>query len=653
MTFPPRLLVFILLAAGCAAPVWPARAQALADRPAAPVLARAITLAELGFADGIQFTGMSGRRDLFFPVPRNGAARGMVLRLAYDSGSAFESRRSLQVAAGERVIFAGALPQGSDKGVVDIPIDSSLIDGPFLRLSLRYAGVVTENRCIDQRLNGDFLTILPASNLTMAVTRDALADVRSVAALMPHDVTVLLPDRALSEAEAASVLKLAAVLGADRRDVDFAGIGEFVAALRGAAPQGWARGLVVLGGADDVRPLRGETPQAAEDGQLSTLMLPTGPALWVGGERAAAFLASEWRGLAAAPKVAPAADAKARPQDRLTFDRLNATLATQDVLGRATFDASFALADLPAGMKPSRVDLDLAIAEDAGGESASVAAFLNGRLLGSTLSDGAVPTHFSAAIPDGLVGLDNNLQIVVQRPPRGSDCNALPVGSPAQLLPSSAIELTAAKDAPRDFFDLVPRFKTGVTVTLPSGDPLTLGSLLPLVAPLAAGLIAPDAPVAVRYGAPILDGNFIAVADALPGGAETPVRFDKGRMVLTDRAGKPLFDLDAQARMASAQLVAEDKGAGLWIKPPPESVTPDIRPLRLDRGNVAFIDSDGIVLAFSTLRDQLVQVTYPDRISWLGLAQQYRPWIVGAFWLAVTLGFIALIRRMARRRKGN
>ena len=49
------------------APIAPTVAAAT-DEPA-PSVARTITLRELGFESGFEFAGLSGARDLYFPVP--------------------------------------------------------------------------------------------------------------------------------------------------------------------------------------------------------------------------------------------------------------------------------------------------------------------------------------------------------------------------------------------------------------------------------------------------------------------------------------------------------------------------------------------------------------------------------------------------------
>jgi hypothetical protein len=92
------------------------------------------------------------------------------------------------------------------------------------------------------------------------------------------------------------------------------------------------------------------------------------------------------------------------------------------------------------------------------------------------------------------------------------------------------------------------------------------------------------------------------------------------------------------------------KTAGLWLRPGRAVPGQGLEPIRLDRGDIAVIDREGIALAFSTEHRQAVNVVYHDIRSWMDLAGEYRPWIVGAIWLALTAIFIRALSLMYRRR---
>ena len=144
---------------------------------------------------------------------------------------------------------------------------------------------------------------------------------------------------------------------------------------------------------------------------------------------------------------------------------------------------------------------------------------------------------------------------------------------------------------------------------------------------------------------------FIALSDVAPAGTGPRVRFDKGRVAVADRSGKVLLDLGGFSSGAVAQLVNAGGHPGLWIKPlASDGALPAPPALRLDRGDVAFIDKSGVALAMSTERDTLIRVTYPDQVSWLTIADRFRPWIIGGLWALATIGFLFVLQRMLRRR---
>jgi hypothetical protein len=120
---------------------------------------------------------------------------------------------------------------------------------------------------------------------------------------------------------------------------------------------------------------------------------------------------------------------------------------------------------------------------------------------------------------------------------------------------------------------------------------------------------------------------------------------------VTDRAGRTLLDLGGFVGGAVAQLVSSGDHPGLWIKPlATDGAIPSPSDLHLDHGDVAFIDVKGVALAMSTERDTVVRVSYPDQVSWLTVAERFRPWIIVGLWLFATAALLFILQRMFRRR---
>jgi len=90
---------------------------------------------------------------------------------------------------------------------------------------------------------------------------------------------------------------------------------------------------------------------------------------------------------------------------------------------------------------------------------------------------------------------------------------------------------------------------------------------------------------------------------------------------------------------------------GVWIKPlAPDGTLPDPPELRLQRGDVAFLDNTGVTMAMSTERDTVVRIAYPDSVSWLTVAERFRSWIIGGLWLLATLVVLLALQTIFRRR---
>jgi hypothetical protein len=264
-------------------------------------------------------------------------------------------------------------------------------------------------------------------------------------------------------------------------------------------------------------------------------------------------------------------------------------------------------------------------------------------------------TRLDLPLADGLIGTTASVRVVVQRRSAQGDCRFEPQGYPAQVLGSSAVMLEPADVAARDFSDLVAHWANGVDILLPAAIGERPLDALPLIA-AAINALAPEfAPLTVKLaaseGGPVTTAPFIAISNSPPAGSTPRVRFDRGRVVVADKSGKTLVDLGGFSAGAVAQVVNAGAHPGLWIKPlTADGVLPMPTGLRLDRGDVAFVDGSGSSLALSTVRDTLIRVTYPEQVSWITIADRFRVWIIGSLWVFVTIGFLFGLQRMLRRR---
>jgi len=628
-----------------------------------------ITLADIGYVNGLRLSNLGGHRELFMSLPQEAGVAATKLVLALDDISAHEARRTLEVQVNDRTVAAIALDGKSRGRTVRIALGKMRPRAGYLKLAFLYSGAATLDRCIDVRYVGDSLTIRPESAVEVDIGADAALDVATAATLMPRDVAVVLPSRRVTEGEIAAAVTVARALISSGRRVSFHHGYDAVSDLARRDEAGhWTRGIVLIGPLAEAAnvvdaPLARMAGPIQAIGTLATVRIDGLPAVLVSDGnvvRAGRLFASPLR--AATRGITTATVGEASPAelstDRATFEQLGIAPAQADVFGRADLIAVIDMRRLPPATRATRLLLDVMVAPDGAGEKAVVSGFVNERFLGSTVAAVGEPTHLDVGLPDGLVGAIANIRVVVQRDTAQGNCRFEAQGYPAQILGSSALVLASAHGTPHDFSDLTPRFGPGIALLVPATmadrPVLALGILAHAVDQLSAD----DAPLRVYFtpgnGAPSADGPFIAVGDRPPAGSDPRVRFDRGRVAVTDRAGRTLLDLGGFVGGAVAQIVTVGDNPGLWIKPlATDGAAPAPNELRLDHGDVAFIDGNGVALAMSTERDKVVRISYPDQVSWLTVAGRFRSWIIGGLWLFATAVLLFALQRLLRRRQAQ
>jgi hypothetical protein len=664
---PPNISPVVARAVPTAPPLPPVPPSPAA--PAAPAqpngLYAAVTLADIGFANGFRFANLGGRREVFVPVPQATDVTPRALVLVIDDISAFEARRNLQVLVNDRAVSAIPLDGKGDRRSIRVPLTNAAAQAGFIKLAFVYSGAVTPDRCIDVRYVGDSLTIRPESAIELAIGSAQQLDVATTAALMPPDMAVVLPARPLTQSDLATALAIGRSLITSGRRVTFYYRGQ------DALPQlarrddtgRWMRGIMLVGGFDQTTGLI-DPPFARVAGEvfgrLGAVRVDGVPALLVSSQNAvevgrllAGPTIAATRGVASASVGQSVA--ATLPNDRITFDQLGIAPVQAEVYGRAELPVTIDMRRLPAGTRLERLMLDVMVAADADNEKAVLSVYVNERLLGSTIATAGETTHLDLALPPGLVGTSANIRAIVQRRSAQGDCRFEPLGYPTQILGSSALVLTAADSGLHDFSDLATRWANGVQVFVPAAASEHPTEVLSLMAQILNRLSADTAPIDVRF---IVPGRvaaptrpFLVLSDQPPEGAVLRARFDRGRVTVVDRSGRTLLDLGGYANGAVAELVSANEQPGLWIRSlATDGALPAPRDLNIDHGDVAFVDHTGVALAMSTERDTLVRIAYPDQVSWLTVAERFRSWIIGGLWLFATAAFLLVLQRMLRRR---
>ena len=629
-----------------------------------------VLFADVGFSNGFRFSNLGGRREIYIPVPQGIELSLAELSLVFDDVSAHEARRSLEILANDRSVYAIALDGKSPGRKVRIALANTAVRDGFLKLTFIYSGAATQDRCIDVRYVGDSVTMRPESAVEFEIGMSGAPTIAATAALMPQNISILLSSPELPPTDVATALTLARSLAATGRHVTFHhGVETLPDLVQRDDRRRWTRGLIVVGAFDRIAG-RLDAPVAtlASAGGVTTID-NTLAAARIGGvpvllvTDAASARAGRLLGnpsLAALRDTPTASVGQVTPPkgptDRVSFDELGVVPAQADVFGRADLSVTIATRTLASGTRPSRLVLDVMVAPDAAGEKAVVSAFVNERLLASTVAAIGEPTRLDFALPDGLVGTAANIRVVVQRRSAQGDCRFEPQGYPAEILGSSSVILSTAGSVAEDFSDLATLWTNGVEVLVPrsvASRPLTVIGLL---ADILNALSKESAPIVVKYSdagvAPTPDAPFIVVSTVPPAGATQRVRFDRGRVAVTDRAGRTRLDIGGLATGAVAQIVTAGSYSGIWIKPLTGDGSLPVSPaIYLDRGDVAFLDKTGVALALSTERDTLLRISYPEQGSWLTLAERFRTWILGGLWAVATIVLLFVLQRLYRRRR--
>ncbi|MFG6517654.1 hypothetical protein ACGYLX_09360 [Sulfitobacter sp. 1A13496] len=606
------------------------------------LIARTFDLAALGFQNGLSFRQLSGNATIYIPLPNPDALSSGSLQLELEHASTTEVDRYLQVSVAGRPVTSQALPDGAGRLSVPVPLSPEDVSGGFIAVGLSYSGAFSDRVCVDERASGDFLEITAASSVTLQLDPSEIDTSAAFAGLRPADTRLAIGGND-SLAALAAATRAAALFDAEAGRLTFGGDG---ASTSGA----WSEAVIEL----DVT-TSGVASEMAVDNEAGLPVLNLRGSdpqvgLWQ--------LVSEWSPLSnKGATVVDVAGGPARFDDRLPLSALEGDLTPRPVVSTEDFFVPFQSSDLPAGKGVSGVNLHVAAALDPEGRGATASVFLNDTLLGNRPLGSGKPEQLTFSVPSGLLGRDNLLRVSIQRQPSGGECRFKPQGYPAQILPGSALLLSDSTAQDRDFFTLRQEFGDGVQVVLDPALSLDFAQTLPWLAGVAGSVIPDHAPILPRASVEALEGDepFFVISDQNPGDAEPLITFDQGRIEVRDRQDNLIYSGEDLSRLGVVQIVTRGDTRGLWLRPgngPAPELTPE-RPMMLDRGDLALIGQEGVILATATDRSPLVDVVYPDRTSLAQMLAKYRPWIVGAIWVLVTLLVLIVFQRVYRARRGQ
>ena len=589
---------------------------------------REANLAELGFVGGLELEGLTGSRDLFFAVPAASSINSLRLRLPFRSDSAFESRRSLRLKSGGQTLLTRSLPSSPFEDVIDLPIDPALAANGFLNIKLEYAGAISDDRCVDQRISGAYLRLDQSGGLIADLRPEAVDQINKIASLMPSRAQIVLPEGA-DQTQAAAALTLALNRSNAR----------IVSGQGGAAPTGANWNSTQISFASE------QSPAIVVEWVNGT------PEFRIGGSdpiATARFLRSNWSTAVGAPSAIQASQTGGEPPESITFADLGSDTSIQSISGRGNWNTVIPLAALPTGTKLDGAVIETLVSDDGGVTQPIVTVLLNGLLLASAEARYDEPTRINVDFPAGSVSTVNDLEVSITRQVSSGDCRFEPQGYPAQLLQSSMLKLGNA-DGVDDFLDLPSAFNGGFTVVA-----RTAADIAPL-ASLISPLVNAGANISVSYGEVPASSPYVYISDTAPEGTIPKIAFDQGVVELRGSGGNSLVTNEALSGLTIVQILNDGSQSVLWIRPGSDFASLANREendaITLSYGDVALIGSENVDLAFSTTRDRLVDIHYPERFSFGQFLSDYRLWFIGLGWLLLSAGFIYILRRVYSGRK--
>ncbi|SEN53972.1 cellulose synthase subunit [Palleronia pelagia] len=623
-----------------------------AESSAKETISRSISLIDLGLTSGLTFESLSGSATIFVPIPNELAVIDGVITLELTHGATVPAERYLQVSVAGRAAQSHSITGKPERFQITIEFDSSAVSNGFLAIELNYSGAFTDQVCVDDRASGDFVEIAPTSSVSLTLSSSAFNSPAIFAGFRPPIMRIALPEQTAPAALAAAA-RAAALFDAESGALRLATANELAGQDQAdeESPQPvWRVGEIRI--EIDESGFQSEM-LVGNDGEFPSLLIRGADpqvGLWQ--------LASSWAQLANKSN-AVTTDILERPQnpDRLPFSLLSADLTPRSVVSMENVLIPFKSSDLPAHKTVSSIDLITVAALDSDNQGATVSVFLNETLLGSRPLNSGNPERMNFAVPGGLLSRDNQLRVLIQRQASGGECRYRPQGYPAQILPGSAIILQDDDSPVENFFVLRRDFGDGVQFVLDNDLGFSLRDAFPWISTVVASMIPDRATIITRSSVSELqpDLPFLVISKENPADHEPAITFDKGRIEIVDQEGGVMFAGENLESLAFAQIVSRDGQRGLWLRPGSGSAPEpsEASPFILDRGDLALMDQEGLIVATSTRNAPLIEVSYPDRVSIVQLITKYRLWLVGVAWALLTLTVLVGFQRFYRNRRSQ
>lgn len=272
-------------------------------------------------------------------------------------------------------------------------------------------------------------------------------------------------------------------------------------------------------------------------------------------------------------------------------------LPVQYLYGSMHWEVPFGAKDLPSGERPNSIQLNIIAANKNADSAEVVSVFMNDNLITAKRlrTDGEV-TSVDAFVPLYSLKANNVVRIEVADPALQGCARSQPL--PIQILPSSYLGLTGARDA-KEFFALVPALAHEGSVIVPSAYFLHPEDTLLTVSRILQGMQMSPGGFRLQGidGAEFsVTGPFVSF-EVSPKGLRSLVDAQMDRLTIRNKNDLVVFDSRGLGSLAVAQVVGEQ---GVLVSHIGKGNLSLQAPLELSAGNLAVMDNQGVKLALNT-----------------------------------------------------
>lgn len=603
------------------------------------------SLSDLGYRNGFQFDGVQSIHDeaVFFPVPKDANIQSGRVRLHYRASAMLHKQSNVRVYVNHVPMVASSLSSDGDQ-VLDVPVRKSDLvtkDG-FVRVEIKVSMLFSDDRCLDERINGGYFYVKPETSLLVTL-RDEASSLRGAWDLLPQEVKVSLPSGAVTQEVFSAAWALDELLARQNKKVSFVRlpeVGDIVIApdaeIQSVFHQVAAGSNVSLIGVGDGRR---NAIALSEPFDVTPFYL----------------LSSKWRSLASGSQyqIFPLEQGKVGSDDkyRMLLGDMGLSTETHYVDRIVEWNFVYSADKLPAGYAPQSLEFDVTATPASVEHPAMFYVYLNDVLQQAIRLENDGKTHrVSVSVPKEGLARHNAIRLVTQREYLEGDCRGDLPRFPVQIMPTSSMVVTRqASEAPKEFLELGTYFREGFDTYLPKSYLQNPAQVLNLLTRLVIDqALAVDVKRVQFYeaGAAIKpEKPFLVLGRANIDLDYQPVRFDKGHIQVLGENGAKLLDVDRLPGVAIAQIVRTSSVSGLWVAPGQDSLTLTASNFQFDHDDVSFIDGSGVLLTLNSRHPGGVRLYYPGQRSLLEWIEEYRYWLLLAAWVALTLLVVFLFRR--------